>query len=195
MFIFPFIFSQLFLNSETGQEQPHVTLYLTKFRPEALQTELPQRISKAVDSLITVCRPILGMEAVSVQGTYGMWAVEDSGCLQFWSDTIVNATYDLAVKNQSIPSWVEALPEPARSEKIALIQKYGSPNVFAQFWPHVTLAYDTQDSATAFTAAFAALPLPAQLPSYEPPVLGLGTVGIGGSVVRGKDLADFPIQQ
>ncbi len=66
---------------------------------------------------------------------YGMWTVNNNECLQLTSDTIVNATYDLIVPNQPIPSWVYKLPEPERSEKIAMIKKYGSPNVFDQFQP------------------------------------------------------------
>ena len=35
--------------------------------------------------------------------------------------------------------------------------------------------------------------MPTPLPYFTPPVLGLGTVGIAGSVVRGKDLEDFTL--
>ena len=37
--------------------------------------------------------------------------------------------------------WVEDLPEPTKSEKEALIKSFGSPNVFTQFAPHVTVGY------------------------------------------------------
>ncbi len=65
--------------------------------------------------------------------TYAMLNVTLGSCLQEYSDAIVNATYALAEPNQTVPSWVNSLPEPERSEKLALLAKYGSPNVFSQF--------------------------------------------------------------
>ena len=81
---------QLFLNSGLGKEQPHVTLYLTRFSPDSVAKELPARIKSALPGLVKTCRPDLEMGDATVQGTYGMWAVKDTGCLQFWSDSIVN---------------------------------------------------------------------------------------------------------
>lgn len=37
--------------------------------------------------------------------------------------------------------WVDSLPEPTKSEKEAYIIQFGSPNVFTQFDPHVTVGY------------------------------------------------------
>lgn len=107
--------------------------------------------------------------SINVTGTYAMLTTGTPACLQFMSDAVVNATYviaaflswklhtlcmyHLAVPNQTIPIWVQHLPEPERSEKIAFIRQYGSPNVFTQFQPHVTLACDA--NATALSAAFA----------------------------------------
>jgi hypothetical protein len=36
---------------------------------------------------------------------------------------------------------VYSLPPAQRDAKIAMVKKYGSPNVFSQFEPHLTIAY------------------------------------------------------
>ena len=55
--------------------------------------------------------------------------------------------------NQTVPNRVQHLPEPERSEKLAVIRQYGSPNVFSQCQPYVILACD--ENAFALSAAFA----------------------------------------
>ena len=89
--------------------------------------------------------------------------------------------YHLAVPNQTIPDWVQHLPEPERSEKIDFIRQYGSPNVFSQFQPHVTLACD--DNATALSAAFAKK-APQILGGWLPEAVILGPTGPCGTVRR-----------
>ena len=104
------------------------------------------------------------------------------------SDTIVNASYTFAVPNQPIPAWVPSLPEPTRSEKIAMIKKYGSPNVFSQFQPHVTLAFDASTSSN-LSSIFSSLPI--KDGTTKPQLVGLGTTGPDGTVLSNKDLAEF----
>ena len=71
------------------------------------------------------------------------------------------------------------LPEPERSEKIAYIKQYGSPNVFTQFQPHVTLACDA--NATALSAAFAQK-APQVQGGWLPAAVALGPTGPCGTV-------------
>lgn len=92
------------------------------------------------------------------------------------------------VPDQPIPDWVEGLPEPLKSEKIAMIKKYGSPNVFSQFQPHVTLAWDSIDR---MQPAFQHLNLPPRIVSMR--AVAIGTVGPYGTVTRGKNFAYFPV--
>ena len=108
------------------------------------------------------------------------------------SDRIVNATHRFAVPNQPVPSWVNGLPEPEKSEKIKAIQEYGSPNVFSQFAPHVTLAFDSAP-ADNLTAAFESLVV--KDATCTPITVGLGSVGPHGTVLASKDLADFAIPE
>jgi len=164
--------------------QPHVTLYLTEFDDSNLQL-LQDRLGEISEVLY---RCYLWMNDTEPSGDYGMWNVINNQCLQSSSDVVVNATYDLAVPNQPVPDWVYKLPEPERSEKIEMIKLYGSPNVFSQFQPHVTLAYD---NATADNFGVVFSELPSSPFTSISPMLGMGRVGNWGTVLRGKDYADW----
>jgi len=118
-----------------------------------------------------------------------MWDVEVSPCMQKWSDELVDELYHYIVPNQQIPDWVLALPEPSRSEKIAMIKKYGSPNVYNQFQAHVTLAWDDQEP---MQTAFQKLNLqPKIVPSVA---LAIGSVGPHGTVTRGGSIMTLPLR-
>eukprot|EP00743_Colponemidia_sp_Colp-15_P001959 GILK01002131.1.p1 GENE.GILK01002131.1~~GILK01002131.1.p1 ORF type:complete len:263 (+),score=52.69 GILK01002131.1:75-863(+) len=172
-----------------GTNDPHVTAYLTDFTTSRIP-ELAARVAAVVQKL-GPCS--LEMDKLVVSGAYGMWNVKRNECLQRYSDEIVLATSDLVAPSakENIPDWVWTLPEPLRSEKLDMIHKYGSPNVFASFQPHLTLAYDT---AEPLDAAFAALHVPEEL-SFPAEVFALGSVGIAGSVLTGKDFATIPFEQ
>ncbi len=81
--------------------QPHVTLYLTLFDTSVLEA-LEAQLS-AVLANLTQCD--IPLNSTTAQGSYGMWNVLNTACLQFASDSIVNATYTLAVPNQPVPAW------------------------------------------------------------------------------------------
>jgi hypothetical protein len=122
----------VFLNST---EQPHITLYLTEFESAA---PVVFKLGGLIGELLPVdCEPIV-LANITVGGCYALWEVEPNSCLQAMSNSIVLATSPYILPNQTIPDWVKSLPEPIRSEKEAFIKKYGSPNVFSQFSPHVS---------------------------------------------------------
>eukprot|EP00742_Colponemidia_sp_Colp-10_P000824 GILJ01000894.1.p1 GENE.GILJ01000894.1~~GILJ01000894.1.p1 ORF type:complete len:265 (-),score=37.32 GILJ01000894.1:304-1098(-) len=171
-----------------GTNDPHVTLYLTNFVTDRLQ-ELAARVGAVVKKLGSCS---MEMDKLVVQGAYGMWNLKVTECLRQYSDEIVLATSDLvdAQSKNYIPAWVKALPEPLRSKKIDMIHKYGSPNVFESFEPHLTLAYDTTEP---LDSAFASLHVSSAL-SFPAEMLALGSVGVGGSVLTGKDFDSFAIK-
>ena len=76
-----------------------------------------------------------------------MWNItQPNRCLQSLSDALVNNLHAYRTLNQTIPSWIYDLPnEEERKYKIELIDKYGSPNVFEQFQPHVTVGFSDDD--------------------------------------------------
>ncbi|EFA80786.1 hypothetical protein PPL_06372 [Heterostelium album PN500] len=155
---------------------PHITLYLTQF----LETEIGSIVNdinaifEQIQQKALNCK-INCIETVVI-GQYGMWNVEVNPCLQYISDLIVNTTCKYIVPNQPIPSWVYELPEPVRTEKIDMITKYGSPNVFSQFQPHITLAWDDIDN---LNQTFATLNIPPT--AFISPSMGIGDVGDYGT--------------
>ena len=70
---------------------------------------------------------------------------------------------------------------------------YGSPNVFHQFMPHVTLA--TGHDAASVAAAVVALEANGTLSPtrYTGDLLAMGQVGPFGTVLKGKDVAKFNV--
>jgi len=180
-------------------DKPHVTLYLTEWECipsstpfetcltniEAAVTDVLAKIAAEPPCPVTLSAPYAAT-------TYAMMNVSLTPCLQRYSDLIVNATYKFSRPNQTAPSWVHGLPEPERTQKIQMIAKYGSPNVFSQFQPHVSIGWSSNTAAVA--AAVGALKLVWNSTTFVPDQLALGTVGAHGTVLRGKDYKDFVIK-
>eukprot|EP01028_Stygiella_incarcerata_P004195 TRINITY_DN1892_c0_g1_i1.p1 TRINITY_DN1892_c0_g1~~TRINITY_DN1892_c0_g1_i1.p1 ORF type:complete len:195 (+),score=32.33 TRINITY_DN1892_c0_g1_i1:331-915(+) len=141
----------LFIQERDGNEaldllqrqEPHVTVYLTEFYANNMG-----RIIDALEAISLEMREndictFQTTNNVDVSGTYVLWSMENSACLQKLSDLVVNATCAFAVPNQPIPSWVLDIQDPiVRQEKEEYVRKFGSPNVFRQFQPHITIAGD-----------------------------------------------------
>jgi hypothetical protein len=161
-----------------GKDEPHLTLYLTQFESEAVE-DVVAAVRAALVELPCACQAYTGGFSASAVG-FGLWNMQVSQCLQRLSDLVVRATYRYMVPDQPIPAWVESLPEPARSAKIQMIRLYGSPNVFSQFNPHVTLAFDVADNLTEI---FHQMPIPASFP-FTVLEIGIGAVGPNGTVLR-----------
>eukprot|EP00744_Colponema_vietnamica_P000848 GILI01001473.1.p1 GENE.GILI01001473.1~~GILI01001473.1.p1 ORF type:complete len:273 (+),score=58.43 GILI01001473.1:76-894(+) len=178
----------------TETHDPHLTFFLTDFP------------SKSVDAIAQRLRELFAKEKLSgcvaqinaghAQGAYAMLDGPRDGCIGQLSDKIVEALGDLVSPGakKRIPSWIKTLPEPMRSEKIDMIHKYGSPNVFSQFLPHVTVGFapsaDSADVKKSFDASFANLPLPQEFEVLE---VVVGRTGVGGTVLKDQDLARIPI--
>jgi hypothetical protein len=113
--------------------------------------------------------------------------VEEYACLQNLSDMIVLATYKYATPNQAIPPWVNALPKSERERKIAMIQKYGSPNVFSEFQPHLTVAYDTVDNISQIYGSLK------NTASYEATGVAVSTTGPFGTVLKSGNMENITI--
>jgi hypothetical protein len=120
------------------------------------------KVLAAVGDVLSRQNPscVVLLRGSSIGAGYAMWNVAISDCLQSLSDSVVQATFEFAEPNQPVPQWVSwdfcfvfvflifklvekvySLPAAQRDAKIAMVQKYGSPNVFSQFDPHMTIAY------------------------------------------------------
>ncbi len=109
----------------------HMTLYLTEYQKDALP-----KIKKVVDNIATQFSPFK-VQFTGLHATPGYWLMMDaqkSPELQKLSDSVVKQLVDIRDKNAEIPAWAKNIPAKAASFK-----KYGSPNVFANFDPHITL--------------------------------------------------------
>eukprot|EP01102_Stenamoeba_stenopodia_P001180 TRINITY_DN11025_c0_g1_i1.p1 TRINITY_DN11025_c0_g1~~TRINITY_DN11025_c0_g1_i1.p1 ORF type:complete len:255 (-),score=48.40 TRINITY_DN11025_c0_g1_i1:122-886(-) len=168
------------LGPEPPATLPHITLYLTFFQSQFIP-QIQQQVANLVNNISSDASCGITLTNTTVQGAYGMWNVNNTACLQRMSDLVVNSTYMYIVPNQTVPSWVYQLPEPERSEKIAYVQKYGSPNVFSQFQPHVTLAWDDTDN---LQEVFDMLPI--KPITFLSPSVGIGNVGPYGTVLDNK---------
>ncbi len=167
-------------------EQPHVTLYLTQFNDDA-DDELLSHIQAAVAQAQQF--PVRMLNAYP-SGTYGMWNVSTPAPLQALSDAIVTSTYHLVNHTMEVPAWIHNLPPAVQKEKIAMFKKYGSPNVFGSFAPHVTLCWDEKpNNVIRMIQSWRGNTYPMSVVA----TVAVGEVGPHGTVLRGKDIASFKI--
>eukprot|EP00770_Monocercomonoides_exilis_P005456 MONOS_5428.1-p1 / transcript=MONOS_5428.1 / gene=MONOS_5428 / organism=Monocercomonoides_exilis_PA203 / gene_product=unspecified product / transcript_product=unspecified product / location=Mono_scaffold00157:94220-94774(+) / protein_length=102 / sequence_SO=supercontig / SO=protein_coding / is_pseudo=false len=93
-----------------------------------------------------------------------------------------------AKPNQPVPGWIKDLPDPEqRRRKTEYVQKYGSPNVYEEFEPHISLGCDTDKEA--LEKGFQGIHV--QEAEFESFAIALGTAGECGTVMRGLDMGYF----
>lgn len=111
--------------------QVHCTLYMTQYAPE--KASLVQGI---VASLAETVRPF-PVTAAGISATKDFWLfinLDKNRNLQTLSDTVVQQLCEHRFPSDFVPDWVKQYPQ-----KLEYVTKYGSPNVFAEFEPHLTL--------------------------------------------------------
>lgn len=126
----------------------HLTLYLTDYNND----KLPQ-IKAVVDKLAAQTKPFK-VKFNGIHATGGNWLMldaEKSTTLQALADEATNALLPLRDTNAPIPNWAKNLPAKVKS-----FQQYGSPNVFQNFDPHITLT--TPANKIALSQFFRAYP-------------------------------------
>lgn len=126
------------INQEEGLDafpsigyQVHCTLYMTQYSPE--KSGLVQGI---IASLAETVRPF-PVTAAGISATKDFWLfinLEKNRNLQTLCDTVVQKLCNHRFPSDFIPEWVKQYPQ-----KLEYVTKYGSPNVFAEFEPHLTL--------------------------------------------------------
>jgi len=126
------------LKEQTGLEsfpskgfQIHCTLYMSQFETSKIND------IKAVVASLTKSLHSFPIQTSGLSKTKENWLfidLEKNSKLQEVADKIVNLLYPLRDINQTIPDWAKAYPK-----KLELFEKYGSPNVFSELQPHLTL--------------------------------------------------------
>ncbi|MFQ6372654.1 2'-5' RNA ligase family protein [Shewanella sp. YIC-542] len=140
----------------------HVTLYMTSF-PDGSEAAVKQAVQQLAENLAP-----LPLQAQGFTVTKGNWAFIDvvSGReLQRLADKVTLALAPLREPNPPLPAWVKAYPG-----KLAAFERYGSPNVFQNFEPHLTLLAAEQNPRLQ---AFGQL-MQKQVPQARGEVIGLG---------------------
>ena len=141
---------------------PHITLYLTQY-PSTNLTKIQIEAKKLAHQWRKF--PITFNNLEQSKGNWLLLNVKDSLKLQRLADEATMALSLFRDPNATLPNWVKAYPD-----KIASFQRYGSPNVFAQFQPHITLLPSSNGKKlTAFMAQYAK-----QFQSITVPAIGIG---------------------
>lgn len=122
---------------------PHITLYLTQYPSKNLPI-LTQKVKQIAHQWHRFNLTLSGIE--QTKGHWLMLNVSNTKELQQLADTVTRTLAPLRSKDATVPTWVKHYPE-----KLNAFQHYGSPNVFTQFQPHITLLAQSQpQKLTAF---------------------------------------------
>lgn len=111
--------------------QIHVTLYLSEYKKDAFE-----KIKDVVDDVATNAKPI-ELQFYNIRKTPGNWLMLDAKKaydIQALADEVTARLLPLRATDAQVPNWAKSMPAKVRSFKT-----YGSPNVFSNFDPHVTL--------------------------------------------------------
>ena len=111
--------------------QVHCTLYMTSYLPESLD-----KIKTEIASLSAGQRSF-EVQTTGLMLTKNDWLflnVEKNKNLKELCEKVVKAIYTMKAETIPVPEWLKEYPEKLTSFKV-----YGSPNVFDDYEPHLTL--------------------------------------------------------
>ncbi|MCP4956365.1 MAG: 2'-5' RNA ligase family protein [Photobacterium aquimaris] len=110
---------------------PHITLYLSQYSTSNLKL-LKQQAQQLASQYVQF--PLTLEHIERTKGDWLMLEISNTRELQRLADTAAITVSPLRSMDQKAPTWVSHYPE-----KLAAFQRYGSPNVFTNFEPHITL--------------------------------------------------------
>lgn len=110
--------------------QIHCTLYMTQY-PAGLKDQVLAKIAELASNTKQFDSKTTGLEITS--GNWFFLNLERNRNLQTLSDSVVAILAPMRAKSDFIPEWAKAFPN-----KVEYISKYGSPNVYEEFNPHLT---------------------------------------------------------
>ena len=111
--------------------QVHCTLYMTLYPKDAIK-EIDEKVAKIAKNIAP-----FGVTTNGLEITTGDWLfinLDKSVRFQNLADLAAKMLSPLRIKSDYIPEWAKNMPN-----KVAYITKYGSPNVFDEFNPHLTI--------------------------------------------------------
>jgi 2'-5' RNA ligase len=124
--------------------QVHCTLYMTQY-PEGSKDNVLAKVEELASRTSEFSVNSTGLAITS--GNWFFMNIERNRNLQTLSDAVVEALAPLRAKSNYIPEWAKEFPN-----KVEYIAKYGSPNVYSEFNPHLTfLAKSELEKLQKFT--------------------------------------------
>lgn len=128
--------------------QVHCTLYMTQY-PLGMQNEVLAKIEELASNTKAFAVNSTGLEITS--GDWYFMNIERNRNLQTLSDSVVELLAPLRAQSDYVPDWAKEFPT-----KVEYISKYGSPNVYSEFNPHLTfLAKSDAEKLQRFTGKHA----------------------------------------
>lgn len=158
----------------------HATLYLTHY-PAGAESELKRKVER-----IAGCTVPFPLDVDGIEVTASNWVflhVDWSASLQRLADTVTLAAEPLRTRNLQPPGWMTAYPA-----KLPAFERYGSPNVFMQFEPHLSLLAEEHNPKLADFVAAAKIDPPQASGTVEG--IGIGVTDAHGQIVR--TVAEYP---
>lgn len=153
----------------------HATLYLTDYAQGS-----EDAIKRAVKSIAEQHQSFpLTAQGFSVsQSNWAFLNLHYSSKLQRLSDEVTLAISPLRDPNTAIPDWVKNYPN-----KLTAFERYGSPNVFQNFQPHLTLLANEKSPQLAILNK----QMQAKPPRAEGKIVGIG-IGISDQFGQQKQV-------
>lgn len=153
----------------------HATLYLTDY-PLAAQNAIKQ----VVERIVKKHQPF-EIKANGFSVSASNWAfinLEKSYHLQRLADEVTLKLEPLRDHQAPVPSWVKHYPN-----KLVAFERYGSPNVFQNFQPHLTLLANEQNPNLALINKA----MQADPPQAQGEIIGIG-IGISDQFGQQKQV-------
>lgn len=159
----------------------HLTLYLTSFQSEYIQ-DIENQLAQIADNTKPFYIKTIGFSAG--KSGFVMLDIQNSQTLQQLSNIVIKDLAKYRNKDYPAPSWVKFYPSKLKS-----FEKYGSPNAFAEFNPHLSILtadLQTDNAREGFDKDFNEIIKNTKLKptSFKIKAIGFGEVDENGQVTK-----------
>ncbi|MBK2356724.1 2'-5' RNA ligase family protein [Francisella hispaniensis] len=159
----------------------HLTLYLTSFQNKYIK-DIESQLANLAKNTQPFHIETTGFSAG--KSGFVMLDIKNSQSLQQLSNSVIKDLAKYRDKEYPAPSWVKFYPS-----KLASFEKYGSPNAFAEFNPHISILaanLQTDNERDSFDKDFNEIIKNTQLKptSFRIEAIGFGEVDENGQVTK-----------
>ncbi|MBK2255299.1 2'-5' RNA ligase family protein [Francisella philomiragia] len=159
----------------------HLTLYLTSFQSKYIK-DIESQLANLANNTEPFYIETTGFSAG--KSGFVMLDIKNSQSLQQLSNSVIKDLAKYRNKEYPAPSWVKFYPS-----KLASFEKYGSPNAFAEFNPHISILaanLQTDQERDNFDKDFNTIIKNTKLEpiSFKIKAIGFGEVDENGQVTK-----------